>query len=164
VHPGLRPGPRLGVRRGTSATAWYDTGCRLETTDRPGAIAAYERAIAGCPGLAPAHNNLGRLHHAAGAPAVAESSYRLAICAAPGVALYWFNLGVAVEDQGRHAEAIAAYERALEIDAGTANAHYNLARLLELKGRRLGDDAMLQLAVRHLLRYRELERCNVSAR
>jgi tetratricopeptide (TPR) repeat protein len=95
---------------------------------------------------------------------VAESSYRLAICAAPGVALYWFNLGVAVEDQGRHAEAIAAYERALEIDAGTANAHYNLARLLELKGRRRGDDAMLQLAVRHLLRYRELERRNVSAR
>jgi len=164
VHPGLRPGPRLGLRRGTSATACYDTGCRLEAVDRLGAIAAYERAIAGCPGLAAAHNNLGRLHHTAGAAAAAESCYRLAICAAPGVALYWFNLGVAVEDQGRHAEAIAAYESAITIDDGTANAHYNLARLLELKGRRLEDDAMLQCAVRHLLRYRELSRRNVSVR
>ena len=164
VHPGLRPGPRLGLRRGTSATAWYDTGCRLEPTDRLGAIAAYERAIAGCADLADAHNNLGRLHHCGGAAAVAESCYRLAICAAPEVALYWFNLGVAVEDQGRQAEAIAAYERAIEIDAGAANAHFNLARLLDLKARRLGDDLMLQRAVRHLLRYRELARRNVSAR
>jgi tetratricopeptide (TPR) repeat protein len=164
VHPGLRPGPRLGLRRGTSATAWYDTGCRLEPTDRPGAIAAYERAIAGSPDLAAAHNNLGRLHHCSGASAVAESCYRLAICAAPEVALYWFNLGVAVEDQGREAEAITAYERAIEIDAGTANAHFNLARLLDLKARRLGDDIMLQRAVRHLLRYRALARRNVSAR
>jgi tetratricopeptide (TPR) repeat protein len=171
VHPGLRPGPRLGPRRGTSATAWYDTGCRLEPTDRPGAIAAYERAIAGCPDLAAAHNNLGRLHHCGGAVAVAESCYRLAIIAASDagpevgeLALYWFNLGVAVEDQGREAEAIAAYERAIEVDATTANAHFNLARLLDLKARRLGDDMMLQRAVRHLLRYRELVRRNVSAR
>jgi tetratricopeptide (TPR) repeat protein len=168
VHPGLRPGPRLGLRRGTSATAWYDTGCRLEPTDRAGAIAAYERAIAGCPDLAAAHNNLGRLHHCGGALAVAESCYRLAIIAAsdatPEVALYWFNLGVAVEDQGREAEAIAAYERAIELDPGSVNAHFNLARLLDLKARRLGDDIMLQRAVRHLLRYRDLVRRNVGAR
>lgn len=168
MHPGLRPGPRHGLRRGTSATRWYDTGCRLEATDRAGAIAAYERAVAGCPGLADAHNNLGRLLHDTASAAAAEGSYRLAICADPTVALYWFNLGVAVEDQGRHAEAIAAYERALELDGGgsgsVADAHFNLARLLELKARRIGDEAMLRRAVRHLLRYRELVRKGASAR
>ncbi|MEO7731189.1 MAG: tetratricopeptide repeat protein [Kofleriaceae bacterium] len=157
-------GPRLGLRRGTSATRWYDLGCRLEASDSHAAIAAYERALAGCPSLADAHNNLGRLHHDAGALAVAEGCYRLAICADAGVALYWFNLGVVVEDQGRSAEAITAYERALELDDGVADAHYNLARLLEVTGRGLQRDAahraaawpLLQQAVRHLLRYRAL--------
>jgi tetratricopeptide (TPR) repeat protein len=156
----LRPGTRRGLRRGTSATSWYDSGCRLETS----AIAAYERAVAGCPSFADAHNNLGRLLHDAGSLPAAESSYRLAICADASVALYWFNLGVVVEDQGRWAEAIAAYERALELDAGVADAHYNLARLLELAGRRAGDDMMIRRAVRHLLQYRALTGRNASAR
>jgi tetratricopeptide (TPR) repeat protein len=162
----LRPGSRCGLRRGTSATSWYELGCRLEASEPERAIAAYERAVAGCPGLADAHNNLGRLLHDAGSPGclgTAESSYRLALCADPGIALYWFNLGVVVEDQGRCAEAIAAYERAIELDAGIADAHYNLARLLELTGRRTGDDLVLRRAVRHLLRYRELTRRNAHA-
>ena len=155
---------RCGLRRGRSATSWYDAGCSLEATDPTGAIAAYERAVAGCPSLADAHNNLGRLLHDAGALAAAESSYRLAICASPGVALYWFNLGVAIEDQGRCAEAFAAYERAIELDEGAADAYFNLARLLELAARRSSDVDMLQRAVRHLLRYRDLTRRHVSAR
>src|SRR5262249_26556564 len=138
----LRPGTRRGLRRGTSATSWYDAGCRLEASDPPRAIAAYERAVAGCPGFADAHNNLGRLLHDAGYLAAAEASYRLAICADPTVALYWFNLGVVVEDQARRAEAVTAYERALTIDPAAADAHYNLARLLELAARRSGDEAM----------------------
>lgn len=162
----LRPGSRCGLRRGTSATSWYEAGCRLEASEPVRAIAAYERAVAGCPDFADAHNNLGRLLHDAGSPGspgAAEASYRLAICADPGVALYWFNLGVAVEDQGRCAEAIAAYERAIELDADAADAHYNLARLLELTGRRTGDELMIRRAVRHLLRYRELTRRNAHA-
>src|SRR3954463_10653689 len=94
-------GPRRGLRRGTSATTWYDLGVRLEASDSQAAIAAYERALAGCPSLADAYNNLGRLHHDAGALGAAESCYRLAICADDKLALYWFNLGVVVEDQGR---------------------------------------------------------------
>jgi tetratricopeptide (TPR) repeat protein len=154
----------FGLRRGTSAASWYDTGRRLEASDPERAIAAYERALAGWPDLADAHNNLGRLLHNAGSLAAAESSYRLAICADAGVALYWFNLGVVVEDQGRCAEAIAAYEQAIERDEHAADAHYNLARLLELTARRTGDDLLLQRAVRHLLRYRALTRRNAGAR
>lgn len=170
VRPGSGPGRdrhvgrHFGLRRGTPATSWYDTGCRLEASDPPRAIAAYERALAGCPGLADAHNNLGRLLHDAGSLAGAESSYRLAICADAGVALYWFNLGVVVEDQGRRAEAISVYERAIELDDRIADAHYNLARLLELTARRTGDDLLLQRAVRHLLRYRALTQRNAGAR
>ncbi len=149
-------GSRRGLLRGTPTATWYERGCQLELQDPAGAIAAYARAIAGCPTFADAHNNLGRLHHDARSLAVAESCYRLAICADDRVALYWFNLGVVVEDQGRHAEAIAAYERALERDAEAADAHYNLARLLELNGRRAGDEIEMRRAVRHLLRYRQL--------
>ena len=163
LRPGLSAGARLGLRRGTSATSWYDTGCRIEASDPAGALAAYERALAGCPSLADAHNNLGRLHHDAGATATAEACYRLAICADPSIALYWFNLGVAVEDQGRRAEAVSAYERAIGLDDGLADAHYNLARLLELTGRRVADHAMLCRAVRHLLRYRQLAKRSARA-
>ena len=161
---GLPIGARHGLRRGTSATTWYDTGCRVEASDPQAAITAYERALASSPAFADAHNNLGRLLHDTGSPTAAEGSYRLAICADPGVALYWFNLGVAVEDQGRHAEAIAAYERAIELDVHGADAHFNLARLLELNARRAGDDVMLRRAMRYLLRYRDLAKCNATAR
>jgi tetratricopeptide (TPR) repeat protein len=161
---GIGPRTRFGLRRGTSATRWYDAGCCLEPSDPPGAAVAYERALAGCPDLADAHNNLGRLLHDAGSLPRAETSYRLAICADPRIALYWFNLGVVVEDQGRRAEAIAAYQRAIELDDHVANAHFNLARLLELAGRRAGDAVVLQCAVRHLLRYRELTKHRASVR
>ena len=180
--------PRCGLRRGTSATAWYELGLSLETTEPARAISAYERALAGRPDLADAHNNLGRLHHesapaelataqltdprgvasipappaesttAATPAARAESCYRLAICAQPDVALYWFNLGVSVEDQGRSSEAIAAYERAVELEPKLADAHFNLSRLLEQVGRRSNDELVLRRAVRHLVRYRDLAR------
>lgn len=151
-------GPRRGLRRGTSATAWYAQGCALETTDPARAIAAYERALAGRPDFADAHNNLGRLLHEQQSVAAAESCYRLALSCDDSIALYWFNLGVSVEDQGRVAEAIDAYERALAIDSTLADAHFNLARLLELVGKRGGDELVLRRAVRHLVRYRDLAR------
>jgi tetratricopeptide (TPR) repeat protein len=164
-------GPRLGMRRGVAATAWYERGCALELGDPVAAIAAYERALAGCPDLADAHCNLGRLLHDDADLASAEGHYRLAICSEPGVALYWFNLGVVLEDQGRNAEAMAAYQQALacgHFSAGEragggpetciADAHWNLARLLESAGRAANDDEAIRSAVRHLLAYRSQTR------
>jgi tetratricopeptide (TPR) repeat protein len=151
--------------RGTRATEWYDRGCALEASDprSPAAMAAYERALAGRPDLADAHNNLGRILHERGELAAAEAHYRLALCLDRSVALYWFNLGVVVEDQGRVAEAIEAYEHALAIDLGTsvaADTHFNLARLYEAMARRSGayliDELVLRRAMRHLMRYRAL--------
>jgi tetratricopeptide (TPR) repeat protein len=159
-------GPRLGMRRGVAATAWYERGCALELGDPVAAIAAYERALAGCPGLADAHCNLGRLlHDDQRLPdlASAEGHYRLAICSEPTVALYWFNLGVVLEDQGRNAEAMAAYQQALACsysgsETCIADAHWNLARLLESAGRAANDDEVIRSAVRHLLAYRSQTR------
>lgn len=173
-------GPRRGLLRGTSATAWYELGCAVEATDPARAITCYRRALAGCPDHADAHNNLARLIHdeldracasagVASAPtshagagarshlAIAESHYRLAICARPTVPLYWFNLAVSVEDQGRIAEAIELYQHALSLDPTLADAHWNLARLFELTGRRSMDELALRRAVNHLVRYRNLK-------
>lgn len=163
----FRSGPRLGLRRGTRATDWYEQGRELERRDPAAALAAYERAIAGRPDLADAQNNVGRLLHDRGDLTAAEGHYRLAICAAPAVSLYWFNLGVVVEDQGRNAEAIAAYERAIELAdsaAAAADAHGNLARLLDGLGRRAGDEGLLRRAVRHLGAYRSLAGRSPGAR
>ena len=151
-------GPRRGMRRGTSAIEWYERGRALEATDPAAAIHAYERAIAGRPDLADAHNNVGRLHHDVGQLADAEAQYRLALCADRGVALYWFNLGVVLEDQGRAAEAIAGYEHALALDVHLADAHFNLARQIERAALRANDEVLMRRAVRHLKQYRELSR------
>lgn len=157
ISSGFRPGPRLGMRRGTSAVEHYERGCALEAAGNAvGAEAAYARAVAGRPDFGDAHCNLGRLLHDRGDLLAAESHYRLALCTADDVALYWFNLGVAVEDQGRRAEAVSAYEHALALDETCADAHFNLARLCEQLGRHEGDELWMRRAVRHLLRYRQL--------
>ncbi|HSD88059.1 MAG TPA: tetratricopeptide repeat protein [Kofleriaceae bacterium] len=153
-------GPRRGMRKGTSALEWYERGCALESSDADAAFRAYQRALAGRPDLADAHNNLGRLLHDRGDLVAAESCYRLALCLDNRVALYWFNLGVVLEDRGRAAEAIAAYEQALAIDALLADAHFNLARQIERAALSAGDEVLLRRAVRHLKQYRDLSRAS----
>jgi tetratricopeptide (TPR) repeat protein len=151
-------GPRRGLRRGTSAIEWYERGRAAEATSAADAMRAYERALAGRPDLADAHNNLGRLHHDANNFAAAEAHYRLALCADRQTALYWFNLGVVLEDQARQAEAITAYEHAIALDATLADAHFNLARQIERAAIQADDEMLMRRAVRHLKQYRELSR------
>ena len=154
----LKLGPRRGMRRGPSAIDWYERGCALEATDTAAAIHAYERALAGRPDLADAHNNLARLLHDRNDLTGAEAHYRLALCVDSAVALYWFNLGVILEDRGRSAEAIEAYEQALARDALLADAHYNLARQIEQVARTVDDEVLMRRAIRHLKQYRQLAR------
>jgi len=190
----LKLGRRHGLRRATPATDSYERGRALEARDPAGAMTAYQRAIAGRPDLADAHNNLGRLHHDRGELALAESYYRIALCcvgatdatamkppaprakpAGPhrrcarrarrgGRRAVLVQPRVVLEDQGRAGEAIAAYERALSIDLALADAHWNLARLLELHARRAGDALLLRRAVRHLVQYRSLARTSHGGR
>ena len=119
-----------------TAGEWFDLGCELDTASPGEARHAYEQALALDPGLADAHVNLGRLHHAAGESARAETHYRAAIHHAPGDAIAHFNLGGLLEEMGRGPEAVASYHRALAADPDFADAHYNLGLLLDALGRR----------------------------
>jgi tetratricopeptide (TPR) repeat protein len=143
------------MRRAVGAATWLARGLELEDRDPAGAMAAYRRALAGCPSFADAHINLGRLLHQQGELPAAEGHYRRAL-ATESASLPWFNLGVVLEDQGRSDEAIAAYREALSLDGELGEAHLNLARLLDLRGRGAGLAADLQAAVRHLAMYRRL--------
>lgn len=151
---GLRLGPRRGCRRATGGLALYALGCELEASDPTAAAVAYRKATLARPGLADAHNNLGRLCHQAGRVDDALASYRRAVEADPARGLYHYNVGVALEDRGDPAGAIAAYQAALDRDPTLAEAHFNLAGLLE----RSGDLASMRDAVRHLALYRALRR------
>jgi len=130
---------------------WYEWACELEETAPERALEAYRRALELEPGHADALVNLGRMLHAAGAPAAAEAHYRRALAARPDDDTAMFNLGVALEDLGRGEEALAAYETAVGLEPGCADAHYNAARLCQAQGRTAA-------ALRHLKAYRQLLR------
>jgi tetratricopeptide (TPR) repeat protein len=127
----------------------YKRGCQLEATSPDEACDAYRAALEQEPEFADAHVNLGRLLHEVGDVYAALVHYRAALSLRPGDTTAAFNVGVALEDLGATVDAIAAYRHALESDPRNPDAHYNLARLLE-------QDGKPDLAVRHLLLYRQL--------
>jgi len=127
----------------------FKRGCLLETTSPDEACQAYRAALELEPELADAHVNLGRLLHEVGDVYAALVHYRAALSLRPGDTTAAFNVGVALEDLGATLDAVTAYRRALECDPRNPDAHYNLARLLEQNGKP-------DLAVRHLLLYRQL--------
>ena len=134
-----------------SAQEVYERACALEESAPKEAMDLYRRVLAEDPRCADAHVNLGRLLHEAGEVHAALVHYRAALDGRPGDATASFNIGVALEDLGSVDEAIEAYTRAVERDASNADAHYNVARLLEQTGKP-------ELAIRHLLIYRQLTR------
>lgn len=119
-----------------TAAEWFDLACELEPGSPDEARHAYEQALALDAGLADAHINLGRLLHAGGEAARAETHYRAAIQHAPQDAIAHFNLAGLLEETGRASDAIASYQQALAVDPAFADAHYNLGLLLDALGRR----------------------------
>jgi len=141
--------PPAGQEPPQTARDHFRRGCLLEASAPDEAGDAYRAALELEPEFADAHVNLGRLLHEVGDVYAALVHYRAALSLRPGDATAAFNAGVALEDLGATVDAIAAYRRALECDAHNPDAHYNLARLLE-------QDGKPDLAVRHLLLYRQL--------
>ncbi len=129
----------------------FERAVATETTDVEQAIALYRQVVEREPGHADSHVNLGRLLHERNDAFGALVHYRAAIAIRPDDATAQFNLGVALEDLNRTGEALDTYGRALALDDSNADAHYNMARLLEQSGRS-------DVAVRHLLLYRQLTR------
>jgi tetratricopeptide (TPR) repeat protein len=134
-----------------TAQQLYERGCAIEDTAPGEARELYRRALVKDPDYADAHINLGRLMHEAGELHAALLHYRSSLKVRPRDATASFNLGVALEDLGLVADAIAAYEQAIAADPNSADAHYTVARLLEQSGKP-------EIAVRHLLIYRQLTR------
>jgi DNA-binding transcriptional MerR regulator len=129
----------------------YERGCAIEDSSPGEARELYRRALVREPDYADAHINLGRVLHEAGELHAALLHYRSALKVRPLDPTASFNLGVALEDLGLVSEAITAYEQAIAADPNSADAHYNVARLLEQAGKP-------EIAVRHLLIYRQLTR------
>jgi DNA-binding transcriptional MerR regulator len=132
-----------------TADEWADLAVELEPNSPLEARAAYHHALDIDPGHLIARINLGRLLHAEGNLAGAESHYREAVRHEPSSGLSWFNLGVLLEDTRRAEEALSCYETAVRVEAHFADAHYNLALLYEKVGRS-------REAVRHFSIYRRL--------
>jgi tetratricopeptide (TPR) repeat protein len=134
-----------------TAKELYEQACAIEATAPEDARALYRTLLEREPEFADAHVNLGRLLHESGDVYAALVHYRAALSIRPSDATAAFNAGVALEDLGANADAISAYRRAIESDPRNPDAHYNLARLLEQSGKP-------DLAVRHLLLYRQLKK------
>jgi tetratricopeptide (TPR) repeat protein len=128
---------------------WFAEGLQLETTDPPGALAAYRHAASGDPANTAAWINWGRLLHEQGRTQEADEVYRRGLNHCGPDALLMFNHGVLLEDLGRTGAALDAYRTAITEDPDLADCHYNLARLYESLGQE-------QQAIRHLGRYRRL--------
>jgi tetratricopeptide (TPR) repeat protein len=129
----------------------YERACSIEESAPGEARELYRRVLARQPNHADAHINVGRLLHEVGEVHAALLHYRSALQVRPVDATASFNLGVALEDLGLASEAIVAYQQAITADPDSADAHYNVARLLEQAGKP-------EIAVRHLLIYRQLTR------
>ncbi|HXU80380.1 MAG TPA: tetratricopeptide repeat protein [Polyangia bacterium] len=138
---------------GTTLTAHelYERACAVEESSPGEARELYRRALVRDPDYADAHVNLGRLLHEANEVHAALLHYRSALKVRPADATAAFNIGVALEDLGLGTEAIEAYLKAIACDPSSADAHYNVARLLEQAGKP-------EIAIRHLLIYRQLTR------
>ncbi|WP_427309269.1 tetratricopeptide repeat protein [Cupriavidus sp. H39] len=134
-----------------AADAALAQGRAIEPVDVRRAEAAYQRAVALCPGMLDAYLNLGCLLADQQRLDEAILLYEAALTALPDEPELHFNLGVALEDTGATQAALRAYERSIELAPGDADAHYNAARLHQELGH-------IQKAIRHFNQYRKLER------
>jgi tetratricopeptide (TPR) repeat protein len=128
---------------------WFAKGLALERTDRAGALAAYEKAIAADPSHLDARVNRALLLHEARRFAEAQRAYGDAVDACGPDPVLLFNYAVLLEDMGRKPDAMRAYESALKIDPSMADGYYNLALLCEELGKP-------QDAIRYMSQYRRL--------
>ena len=98
------------------------------------AAAAYRKALALDPILAPALVNLANIHYARDELVEAQALYERAIALAPDFFEAHFNLGNICHDLGRYADARACYLDALALNANYPDAHFYLAVTLEKLG------------------------------
>ena len=102
------------------------------------ASAFYRRALQVKPDLAPAWNNLGRIHVDAGELEPAADCFLRAIRLKPDFAEAHFNLGEVLRTRQKQREAIEAYRMALRLNPTLVGAWNNLGNLLRDGGDPIG--------------------------
>jgi tetratricopeptide (TPR) repeat protein len=140
------------------AYEWFAAGLAKEA--EPGQDAAaedcYRQALAGDPGLAAAHTNLGGLCHRRGDVGAARAEFEAALALDPEQPEARYNLAAILYRQGEIEPAASELRRVVQQSPWFADAHYNLATALE----RLGGKRQ---AVLHLDRFIDLQGGDPSA-
>jgi tetratricopeptide (TPR) repeat protein len=134
-----------GIER--SAYQWFALALAHEAGGRnEEAAVAYRHALAGDPGLAAAHNNLGAMAYNAGDAAAARASFEAALALDPDHSEARYNLARILYELGETELAASELRRVVQCAPDFADAHYNLATALEDLGGH-------HQAVEHLKRY-----------
>ncbi len=95
------------------------------------AVEIYQKAIAGSPGDASLHNNLGSVYADMGKIPEAQQEFEKSAQLDPASASRaYFNLGVVMYNKGKMDEAGAALKKALELDPKYADAYFLEAQAL----------------------------------
>jgi tetratricopeptide (TPR) repeat protein len=140
-----------GPKEPQSAYEWFAAGLAKE--DESGlsseAERCYRQAVAGDPGLAAAHTNLGRLCYERGEVDAARAELEKALALDPEQPEARYNLATILYQQGEIEQAASELRRVVQQSPWFADAHFNLATALE----RLGGKRQ---AVVHLDRYIDL--------
>jgi len=106
---------------------------QLQLGNEPGAIAAFEAALALNPSFASAHFNLGNLHLAGHRVPLAIACYQQALQARPDFVDAMVALGNAHYHLGQWDGAAAAYSQALALKPDYGPVHLSLGNVLTLK-------------------------------
>jgi tetratricopeptide (TPR) repeat protein len=94
----------------------------------------YRQALAGDPGLAAAHTNLGGLYHSRGDLGAARVEFEAALAIDPEQPEARYNLATILYRQGEIEQAASELRRVVAQSPWFADAHYNLAVALERLG------------------------------
>ena len=116
--------------------ALYELASIKAKTDKPGAVAVFEKAITIQPNFAPVRRELGVLQCEQGEYADAAKNLAKAVELGVQEATVFNFLGISYSQTNRLQKGIASYKRALEIDPGLAEAHLNLGFAYQQLGRR----------------------------
>ena len=115
---------------GTDPVALHEAGIQAYSAgDLDRAAALIGKAIAGAPGIASFHYNLGIVQKARGRLEEAGASYERAIALKPEHVDAHNNLGNILKALGRREHARASFQRALQYNPENADSHYNLGIL-----------------------------------
>jgi tetratricopeptide (TPR) repeat protein len=146
------PKPSLHNPDGIERTAyqWFALALAHEAGGRnEEATVAYRHALAGDPGLAAAHNNLGTMAYNAGDASAARASFEAALALDPDHSEARYNLARILYELGEIELAASELRRVVQSAPDFADAHYNLATALEDLGGH-------HQAAEHLRRYLDL--------